>query len=38
MYAEALAFSVRKHRPRAEVTLLGPSEDVEAEARRVGRT
>ena len=34
MYAEALAFSLRKHRPRAQVTLLGPSEDVEAEARR----
>ena len=34
MYAEALAFSLRKHRPPARVTLLGPSEDVEAEARR----
>ena len=34
MYAEALAFSLRKHRPHARVTLLGPSEDVEAEARR----
>ena len=35
MYAEALAFSVGKHRPRAEVSLLDPSEDLEAEARRV---
>ena len=35
MYAEALAFSVRKHRPLAEVSLLDPSEDLEAEARRV---
>ena len=34
MYAEALAFSLRKHRPHARVTLLGLSEDVEAEARR----
>ncbi|CAA9489470.1 MAG: hypothetical protein AVDCRST_MAG05-1793 [uncultured Rubrobacteraceae bacterium] len=34
MYAEALAFSVRKHRPHAEVTLLGPSEDLAAEAGR----
>jgi hypothetical protein len=34
MYAEALAFSVRKHRPLAEVSVLGPSEDLEAEARR----
>ncbi len=33
MYAEALAFYLRKHRPRAEVSLLGPSEDVGAEAR-----
>jgi len=30
MYAEALAFSVRKHRPRAEVSLLDPSGDLEA--------
>ena len=35
MYAEALAFSVRKHRPHAEVSLLGPSEDLQAEAWRV---
>jgi hypothetical protein len=34
MYAEALAFSLRKQRPRAEVSLIGPSEDLEAEARR----
>ena len=35
MYAEALAFSLGKHSPRAEVSLLDPSEDLEAEARRV---
>jgi hypothetical protein len=34
MYAEALAFSVRKHRPLAEVSLLDPSENLQAEARR----
>ena len=34
MYAEALAFSVRKHRPRTEVSLLDPSGDLGAEARR----
>ena len=34
MYAEALAFSVRQHRPHAEVTLLEPAEDLAAEARR----
>ena len=34
MYAEALAFSLRKHRPRAEVSVLGPSDVLEAEARR----
>jgi hypothetical protein len=33
IYAEALAFSVSKHRPRAEVSLLDPSEDIEAEVR-----
>lgn len=27
---------MRKHRPRAEVSLLGPSEDLAAEARRAG--
>jgi hypothetical protein len=35
MYAEALAFSVSKHRPRAEVSLLDSLGDLEAEARRV---
>ena len=34
MYAEALAFSLRKQRPHAEVMLLGPAEDLAAEARR----
>jgi hypothetical protein len=34
MYAEALAFSMRQHRPRAEVALLDSSGDLEAEARR----
>ena len=34
MYAETLAFSLKKHRPHAEVMLLGPSEDLAAEARR----
>ena len=34
MYAEALAFSLRKLRPYAEVSLLDPSEDLEAEVRR----
>ncbi len=32
MYAEVLASSLRKRRPRVEVSLLGPSEDLEAEA------
>lgn len=36
MYAEVLAFALRKRRPRAEVSLLGPSEALEAEARRLG--
>ena len=35
MYAEGLAFSVRKRRPLAEVSLLDPSEGVGAGARRV---
>ena len=35
MYAEALAFSVRKHRPQAEVSVLGPSEDPGAGFRRL---
>ena len=34
MYAQTLAYSVRKRRPRAEVSLLDPSEDLDAEARR----
>jgi hypothetical protein len=29
MYAEVLAFSIGKHRPHAEVSLLGPSEGLE---------
>ena len=32
MYAEALAFSVRLHRPHAQVSILKPSADLEAEA------
>ena len=35
LYAEGLASSLGTHRPRAEVTILGPSEDVEHEALRV---
>ena len=35
MYAEALAFSLRKHRPGAEVSVLGPSDDLDGEARRL---
>jgi hypothetical protein len=35
MYAEGLAFSLRKHRPHAEVTILGPSEGVGAAALQV---
>ena len=35
MYAEALAFSLGKHRPGADVSLLDPSGDLGAEARRV---
>ena len=34
MYGEVLAFSLRKRRPRAEVTLLASSEDLAAEAQR----
>lgn len=34
MYAEVLAFSLRKHRPRAGVSLLDPSGDLGVEARR----
>jgi hypothetical protein len=29
MYAEVLAFSIGQHRPRAEVSVLGPSEVLE---------
>ena len=35
MYAEALAFSLRKHRPGAEVSVIGPSDDLGEEARRL---
>ena len=35
MYAEALAFSLCKHRPLAEVSVLGPSDDLGEEARRL---
>jgi hypothetical protein len=35
MYAEALAFSVRLHRPHARVSILEPSADLEAETRRI---
>ena len=35
MYAEGLASSLGKHRPRSEVTILDPSEDVEEGALRV---
>ena len=34
MYGEVLAFSLRKRRPRAEVTLLASSEDLAAELER----
>ena len=35
MYAEALAFSLGKHRPRAEVSVIDPSDDLDVEARRL---
>jgi hypothetical protein len=35
MYAEALAFSLRKHRLGAEVFVFGPSVDLGEEARRL---
>ena len=35
MYAEVLAFSIGRHRPRAEVSLLGPSEDLEDALQRL---
>jgi hypothetical protein len=34
LYGEVLAFSLRKQRPRAEVTLLASSEDLAAELER----
>lgn len=34
MYGEVVAFSLRKGRPRAEVKLLAPSEDLAAEVER----
>ena len=37
MYGEALAFSLRKERPRAEVSLLASSEDLPAELERARR-
>jgi hypothetical protein len=36
MYREALAFSLRKHRPKAEVSLVGSTEDLMAEVERTG--
>ena len=35
LYAEGLISSLGTHRPRAEVTILGPSEGIEAAALRV---
>ena len=35
MYAEVLAFSLRKHHPGAEVSVIGPSDDLEAAALRL---
>ena len=35
MYAEVLAFSIGRHRPRTEVSLLGPSEDLEDALQRL---
>jgi len=35
MYAEVLAFSIGRHRPRAKVSLLGPSEDPEDALQRL---
>ena len=35
MYAEVLAFSIGWHRPRAEVSLLGPAEDPEDALQRL---
>ena len=36
MYGEVVAFSLRKERPRAEVTILAPLEDLAAEVERTG--
>ena len=35
MYAEVLAFSISRQRPHAEVSVLGPSEDLEDVALRL---
>jgi hypothetical protein len=35
MYAEVLAFSIGRHRPHAEVSLLGPSEELEDAVQRL---
>jgi len=35
MYAEVLAFSIGQHRPHAEVSLLGPSEELEDAVQRL---
>jgi hypothetical protein len=35
MYAEVLAFSLGQHRPHAEVSILGPSEELEEAALRL---
>jgi hypothetical protein len=35
MYAEVLAFSIGRHRPHAEVSLLGPSEELEEAVQRL---
>ena len=35
MYAEVLAFSIGRHRPHAEVSLLGPSEEIEGAVQRL---
>jgi hypothetical protein len=36
MYREALAFSLREHRPEAEVSLVGSTDDLIAEVERTG--
>ena len=35
MYAEVLAFSIGRHRPHAEVSLLRPSEEIEDAVQRL---